>query len=231
MAADGLCECGCGGTPPLAAYTKAARGWVKGRPVRFIGGHHRLKAVIPPPPNPAGLCECGCGVATPIATQTSTRRGQVAGEHIRFVHGHHARIHPVQDEPNPSGLCWCGCGVRTPLARMSRHAEGHVKGKPIRYAPGHNMTPNFAADYVVDARGCWIWQRSLTDKGYPQCEREGVKGGHRWYYTRFVGPIPAGHHVHHDCEVKACVNPAHLLAITPAEHVRLHRRMEVQNAA
>lgn len=37
------CECGCGGVVRLAPYTSKARGWVKGKPVRFIHGHHRRK--------------------------------------------------------------------------------------------------------------------------------------------------------------------------------------------
>jgi len=33
------CECGCGGTPNPAPYSWAAKGWVKGEPVRFLPGH------------------------------------------------------------------------------------------------------------------------------------------------------------------------------------------------
>ncbi len=41
----GVCECGCGGTTNLAPKTIAARGYVKGKPYRFIMGHNqRLKS-------------------------------------------------------------------------------------------------------------------------------------------------------------------------------------------
>lgn len=35
----GVCECGCGQPAPIASKTNAARGWVKGEPLRFIHGH------------------------------------------------------------------------------------------------------------------------------------------------------------------------------------------------
>jgi len=34
-----LCDCGCGLPAPIATYTNARRGYVKGQPVRFINGH------------------------------------------------------------------------------------------------------------------------------------------------------------------------------------------------
>lgn len=37
---DALCECGCGQPAPIATYTHLPRGWVAGRPKRFISGHN-----------------------------------------------------------------------------------------------------------------------------------------------------------------------------------------------
>lgn len=37
---SGLCGCGCGEKAPLAAYTNKNRGYFRGKPVRFIYGHH-----------------------------------------------------------------------------------------------------------------------------------------------------------------------------------------------
>jgi hypothetical protein len=39
MRADGLCECGCGNPAPIAKATTRSRGWIKGKPMRFILGH------------------------------------------------------------------------------------------------------------------------------------------------------------------------------------------------
>lgn len=39
--ASGLCLCGCGRSTPLALQTRADRGTVKGRPLRYLPGHAR----------------------------------------------------------------------------------------------------------------------------------------------------------------------------------------------
>jgi hypothetical protein len=45
----GLCGCGCGGEAPIAPETDASKGWVKGRPLRFIRFHAaRLLRFAPP---------------------------------------------------------------------------------------------------------------------------------------------------------------------------------------
>ena len=51
-APPGYCECGCGQLAPLAQKTNAAKGWVKGQPLRFVHGHNRRK--------PRGLVEKEC---------------------------------------------------------------------------------------------------------------------------------------------------------------------------
>lgn len=45
---------------------------------------------------------------------------------------------------------------------------------------------------------------------------------HRALYMAYKGAIPRGHVLHHVCGEKLCVNPAHLEALTPSEHMRLH---------
>jgi|SRR4029077_16163270 hypothetical protein len=35
-----LCECGCGEAAPVAPRTNRSKGWVKGKPLRFVRGHH-----------------------------------------------------------------------------------------------------------------------------------------------------------------------------------------------
>jgi hypothetical protein len=35
-----LCECGCGLPAPIADFSLASKGWVRGRPKRFIHGHN-----------------------------------------------------------------------------------------------------------------------------------------------------------------------------------------------
>ena len=38
---DGLCECGCGRTAPIAKCSDASQGHIRGKPIRFIHGHNK----------------------------------------------------------------------------------------------------------------------------------------------------------------------------------------------
>lgn len=77
----------------------------------------------------------------------------------------------------------------------------------------------------VDRRGaddCWIWIGSVDTRGY---ENLGADGGrpmlraHRISYEINVGPIPAGLVVCHQCDVRKCVNSAHLFVATQRDNV------------
>jgi predicted nucleic acid-binding Zn ribbon protein len=77
------------------------------------------------------------------------------------------------------------------------------------------------SEYDIDHRGCWIWNGRTDPHGYGVAR--GGKKAHRVYFAQATGEdIPKGWHVHHRCEVKACVNPDHLEALPASLHQRGH---------
>lgn len=91
---------------------------------------------------------------------------------------------------------------RVPLEGESIYGQGARSARP---------------DYAIDAEtGCWNWLKALSKAGYP------TERAHRVYYQAANGPIPKGIHVHHKCRNTRCVNPAHLEAQTPREHMQHH---------
>ena len=78
---------------------------------------------------------------------------------------------------------------------------------------------------------CQIWTGSRKDNGHGQVygvlshsqrDRNGTRYAHRDAYLVAHGLIPDGYHVHHVCGETLCVNPDHLIAVSFADHARLH---------
>lgn len=83
------------------------------------------------------------------------------------------------------------------------------------------MVAVMAAQAYIRARtnrghgGCWPWALSKNEWGYGRAGDPvlGERAAHRISYRAFVGPIPAGQRVLHDCpggDNPACCNPEHL---------------------
>jgi len=69
----------------------------------------------------------------------------------------------------------------------------------------------FFAKVLIDPDGCWRWQGSRDTGGYGNFFAEDKsRKAHRLTYRHFCGEIPEGMDVMHICDVRTCVNPAHL---------------------
>ena len=71
---------------------------------------------------------------------------------------------------------------------------------------------------------CWHWLGSLDVNGYGRFgvhpDQHGRDRAHRVAYREAFGPIPKGMCVLHSCDVRGCVNPAHLRLGSNADNVR-----------
>jgi hypothetical protein len=72
-----------------------------------------------------------------------------------------------------------------------------------------------------DPLECWLWQGGLMGSGYGQFYRAPGEpvGAHRFAWEQANGrPVPSGLHVMHSCDVRRCVNPAHLSVGTASDN-------------
>lgn len=82
-----------------------------------------------------------------------------------------------------------------------------------------------APAHAPDLGPCWLWTGSKLNSGYGQINR-GIPGAvvmvttHRLAWELVHGSVPEGQWVLHRCDVRRCVNPAHLYVGDHADNVR-----------
>lgn len=92
------------------------------------------------------------------------------------------------------------------------------------------LAERFRAQHTVGDE-CWLWTGKVGRDGYG---RFSVKSrwhmAHRWVYEHTVGPIPDRLEIDHLCQVKLCVNPLHLEAVTRRENMHRQPRIAARMA-
>jgi len=102
----------------------------------------------------------------------------------------------------------CSLKVGSLADCLCPYFQGYFRGYKM-----YDITKLFSRlrDKIQFTDDCWLWAASTFSNGYGQFKYENKNWkAHRLVYTLLVGPIPEDLMLLHRCDVRTCVNPAHL---------------------
>jgi HNH endonuclease len=157
----GYCECGCGQRTNLAPRNRRDRGWIKGKPLRWLRGHATRKQVryVETPSgydSPCWIWQLAKNYKGYGLDSDST--GKTVLAHRRYYEQHNG---PIQSDRQLDHLC------RVRACVNPDHLEAVTSSENARRGLRTKLTPKAVAEI-----------RSSTEKQFVLARRYGVGQGH-----------------------------------------------------
>jgi len=187
---------------------------------------------------PHRLC-CNESHLTPKSLADNSRRARAMVYREECSRGHAATPENIYESPKGDRTCRKCQAENARAGRERARAERPERERQRKYRP-RGMSLEQLVEWALDGNdgdGCWEWRDARLDgEGYVQVAVDGRKiNAHRIVYTVLVGPIPEGYVVDHTCHDpkvcpggredphRACVNPAHLVAVPEGHNTGAER--------